>query len=178
MNVINTKIKDCYIIQTDCFEDQRGDFSRAFCKKTLESYGINADFVQSNISSNKNKFTLRGLHSQDAPFGEDKLVTCTRGKILDVCVDVTKNSPTYRQYVAVELTEHNRTSLYVPKGCAHGYLTIEDNSQVIYFVTCEYTPESEHCYRYDDPAFNIEWGVNPDDLIVSEKDKKHKLIEE
>lgn len=178
MNIIGTKIKGCFTIERDFYKDERGYFSRAICKRTLEQYGINANFVQSNISQNEKKYTLRGLHSQQEPYGEDKLVMCTRGRILDVCVDVRKDSPTYLSYHAELLSEDNGKCLYVPTGCAHGYLSLEDNSQTLYYVTCEYTPESEKCYRYDDPAFNIDWGVEYSKLIVSEKDRNHSLIGE
>lgn len=179
MNIIKTLIDGCFIIERDFFKDERGYFSRGFCKKTLEEHGINGNFVQSNISNNLKKYTLRGLHSQKAPYGEDKMVTCLRGEVLDVCVDVRENSPTYKKYVSVNLTEQNGKCLYIPKGCAHGYISLTDNSQIIYFVTQEYVPESEKCYSYDDPAFNIDWaGVDPKDMIISEKDKNHKAIGE
>lgn len=178
MEFLKTEIEGCFIIERNFFKDERGYFSRSFCRKTFAEHGINADFVQSNISQNKEKYTLRGLHSQDAPYAEDKLVMCTRGKIIDVCVDVRTDSPTYRKYVAAELNEDNGRCLYIPKGCAHGYLTLEDDSQVLYYVTHEYVPESEHCYRFDDPAFNIDWGVEKEKLIVSAKDMSHKLLGE
>ena len=176
MKITETDIKGCYIIERDFFKDERGYFSRAICRKTLESAGINGEFVQSNLSQNCDNYTLRGLHSQQAPFAEDKLVMCTRGAIKDVCVDVRPDSPTFKKYVSADLSEENGKCLYVPKGCAHGYLTLEDNSQVLYYVTCEYVPNSEKCYRFDDPAFGIDWGVQPDKLIISEKDRNHKLI--
>lgn len=176
MKITESKIKGCFIIERNFFKDERGYFSRAFCKKTFSEYEINADFVQSNISQNEKKYTLRGLHSQQEPHSEDKLVMCTRGRVLDVCVDVRQNSPTYKQYVSVELTEDNGKCLYIPKGCAHGYLSLEDNSQIIYYVTCEYTPQSEKCYRFDDPSFGIEWGIDKRLMIVSEKDSNHSFI--
>lgn len=178
MEIIKTKINGCCIIERTFYKDERGYFSRAMCSRTLNEYGLRSDFKQSNLSQNHKKYTLRGLHSQIAPNAEDKLVICTRGRILDVCVDVDENSPTYKQYVAVELTEENGRCLYVPAGCAHGYLTLEDDSQVLYFVTAEYAPESERCFRYNDPAFAIDWGVSDDEIIISEKDKNHKLIGE
>ena len=176
MNVIETKVKGCFIIERNVFKDERGYFSRAFCRKSLEKCGINADFVQSNLSQNYKRYTLRGLHSQQAPYAEDKLVMCTRGLIKDVCVDVRPDSPTYKKYVAEDLSEDNCKCLYVPKGCAHGYLTLSDNAQVLYYVTYEYTPDSEKCYRFDDPAFGIDWGVEIEKLVISEKDRSHELI--
>ena len=178
MKFLKTKIEGCFIIERNFFKDERGYFSRTFCKKTFSENGINADSVQSNVSQNAEKYTLRGLHSQKAPNEEDKLVMCTRGRIIDVCVDVRKDSPTYKQYYTAELDEYNGRCLYIPKGCAHGYLTLEDNSQVLYFVTAEYAPESEECYRFDDPAFDIDWGIEKEKLIVSDKDMSHKLLGE
>ena len=178
MEIKNTIIKGCCIIERDFFKDERGYFSRAMCSRTLKDHDLKADFVQSNLSQNHQKYTLRGLHSQIYPHAEDKLVMCTRGKIMDVCVDVDEGSPTYRKYVAVELTEDNGRCLYVPSGCAHGYLTLEDDTQVLYYVTAEYAPDSERCYRYNDPAFSIDWGVSEEKLIISDKDRSHKLIGE
>ncbi len=176
MKINETPIKGCFVIERDFFRDERGFFSRAFCRKTLEKHGINADFVQSNISGNNKKYTLRGLHSQQAPHGEDKLVMCVKGRLMDVCVDVRPDSPTYKRYYAEELSEENGKCLYVPKGCAHGYITLEDDTTALYYVTHEYVSESEKCYRFDDPAFDIDWGVSKDEMIISEKDRKHPLL--
>lgn len=179
MKFINTEIAGCCIIERDFFRDERGYFSRAFCRKEMSEHGLNADFTQSNISQNEKAYTLRGLHSQTAPNSEDKLVMCLRGRIIDVCVDVRPDSPTYRKYVRAELDENNGRCLYIPKGCAHGYLSLEDDSQIIYYVTNNYVPESEKCYRFDDPAFGIDWGVDDySKLIISQKDRSHSLIGE
>ncbi len=177
MKIKETGIKGCFIIERDVYADERGYFSRAFDKKSLEEAGMGADFVQSNLSQNKKKNTIRGLHSQVEPYAEDKLVMCTRGMIRDVCVDVRIDSPTYKQYVYADLSEENACCLYVPKGCAHGYATFTDDAQVLYYVTHEYVPNSEKCYRYDDPAFNVDWGIDLSEAVISEKDRKHKLIE-
>ena len=176
MEVIKTKIEGCYIIKRPFFRDDRGYFSRGFDKKILEENGMYSQFVQSNISQNEKRYTLRGLHSQKAPYEEDKLITCTRGKVWDVCVDVRPDSVTYKEYVALELTEENGMALYIPKGCAHGYVTLEDNSQVVYYATQEYKPNSEDCYRFDDPAFEIDWKCDVKFAIISEKDRGHKFI--
>ena len=178
MKIKETFIKGCFVIERPFFRDERGYFSRAFCRKTFEEYGINADFVQSNISENLKKYTLRGLHSQLAPYAENKLVMCTRGRLIDVCVDVRPDSDTYKKYVAEELTEASGKALYVPEGCAHGYLSLENDTQALYFVTCAYEPGSEKCYRFDDPAFSIDWKIPTENMIISEKDKNHKFIEE
>lgn len=176
MEVNKTKIEGCYTVKRPFFKDDRGYFSRGFDKKILEENGMCAQFVQSNICQNEKKNTLRGLHSQKTPYAEDKLITCTRGRVLDVCVDVRTDSATYKQYVAMELTEDNGMALYIPKGCAHGYVTLEDNSQVVYYATTEYVPDSEDCYRFDDPAFAIDWQCDVANAIISEKDRSHKFI--
>ncbi len=177
MEIKKTIIDGCYIIERNFFNDERGYFSRAMCSRTLRKYGMNANFVQSNLSQNHKKYTLRGLHSQTAPYAEDKLVMCTRGRLLDVCVDVVPTSPTYKKYVSAELSEKNGNCLYIPAGCAHGFLTLEDDTQVLYFMTSEYAPDGEMCYRYDDPAFAINWGISEDMLIISPKDKSYKFIQ-
>lgn len=175
MNIIRTNIKDAFIIERIPFEDERGYFVRAFCKKELGDAGINAEFVQSNISSNYKKGTVRGMHAQKDGFEEEKLVGCTRGKIYDVCIDLREDSATYLQYVGVELSEENGKMLYVPKGCAHGYQTLEDDTQTLYFVTQYYAPGSEVGYRYDDPKFAIDWPIK-ENLIISDKDLHWKFL--
>lgn len=175
MIIEKTSIDGAFIIKRQPFTDERGYFTRMFCKNELGQAGIHADFVQSNLSMNKEAKTLRGLHSQKDEYAEEKLVSCTRGKIFDVCVDVRKNSKTFGQYVSAELTEENGVMLYIPKGCAHGYLTLEKNAQVLYFVTQFYEPGSEVGFRYDDPAFQIDWPIKSG-LILSEKDKNWAYI--
>lgn len=175
MNIIRTTIKDAFIIERVPFKDERGYFVRAFCKKELGDAGINADFVQSNISSNYKKGTVRGMHAQKDGFEEEKLVACTRGKIYDVCIDLREDSATYLQYVGVELSEENGKMLYVPKGCAHGYQTLEDDTQTLYFVTQYYAPGSEVGYRYDDPKVAIDWPIK-ENLIISDKDLHWKFL--
>lgn len=175
MKIEKTKIEGCFIVIRTPFVDERGYFARAFCKKELSEAGMNADFVQSNVSGNILKGTLRGLHAQKDGFEEEKLVSCPRGKLFDVCVDLRENSATYGEYVGAELSEENGQMLYIPKGCAHGYLTLEDNSQAFYFTTQYYAPGSEVGYRYDDPRFSIEWPIK-ENLIISEKDISWKYI--
>lgn len=175
MNISSTKIKGVYVIEREPIFDERGYFTRVFCKKELSGKGINSDFVQSNMSSNIKKGTLRGLHAQKDGYEEEKLVVCARGTIFDVCVDIRKDSDTYGEYVAEYLTEENGKMLYIPKGCAHGYMAMEDNTQAIYFVTQFYEPGSEIGFRYDEPIFNIDWPIK-DNLIISEKDKSWEYI--
>lgn len=176
MKIKYTKIKGVAILERTSFRDERGSFERIFCKQELESMGLNANFVQSNVSHNIKKGTLRGLHSQVGGYEEDKLVTCISGSLWDVCVDVRKDSPTYCQYVSCLLTPENGCMLYIPKGCAHGYLTLTEDTTALYFVTQFYTPKSEKGYRYNDPAFHIEW---PDvgTPILSKKDLSWELLQ-
>jgi dTDP-4-dehydrorhamnose 3,5-epimerase len=141
----------------------------------LKTAGLYADFVQVNLSHNYKKGTLRGLHSQISTAAEDKLVSCIRGEIFDVCVDVRPDSATYGQYVGEVLSEKNGKMLYVPKGFAHGYLGLTDDSLTLYFVSQYYTPGSEKGYRYDDPFFGIEWPIKPP-YIITDKDASWPLV--
>jgi len=175
MIIEKTKINGVYIVKREPFCDERGSFSRIFCKNELESAGLDGNIAQANLSTNFKKGTLRGLHSQKSDFAEDKLVMCMRGSIFDVCVDVRKDSPTYLQWVGETLSEDNGVSLYVPKGCAHGYLTLMDDTQVIYLVSQFYTPQAEVGYRYDDPKFGIEWPLQSP-YTISEKDKSWNYL--
>lgn len=175
MIVHETKIKGAFVIERTPIYDERGYFSRVFCKKELSEKGLNADFVQSNMSLNLRKGTVRGLHAQKDGYEEDKLVACTRGRIFDVCIDIRKESDTYGQYVSDYLTEENGKMLYIPKGCAHGYMAMEDDSQAIYFVTQFYEPGSEIGFRFDEPVFNIQWPIK-DNIIISDKDSGWEYI--
>lgn len=175
MTFTETKLKGAFIIELKKLEDDRGFFSRAFDKQSWEAHGLKADILQANISRNKHKGTLRGLHMQLAPHAETKLVRCTRGAIYDVIVDVRPESETYKQWIGVELTADNYRMLYVPEGFAHSYITLEDDSEVLYNVTEVYTPGAEKGYRWNDPAFGIEWPIEP--LIISEKDKAYPLFD-
>lgn len=170
-----TKFKEAYIIDVKKIEDDRGFFGRSYCEKEFEHYGLNTNLVQVNVSHNYKKATLRGLHKQVAPFEESKLVRCTKGSIYDVIVDLRPTSATYLQWLGIELTAESFRMLYVPEGFAHGYLTLEDNTDVTYQVTQSYTPEAEKGFRWDDPALKIEWPIKPE--IISSKDQAHPLIE-
>jgi dTDP-4-dehydrorhamnose 3,5-epimerase len=170
-----TSLKGAYIIDVKRLEDERGFFGRSYCKREFEEHGLNTNAVQANVSYNKKKGTLRGMHMQVAPYGETKLVRCTRGAIYDVIVDLRENSDTYKQWIGVELTADSYRMLYVPEGFAHGFITLEDNTDVTYQVTQFYTPGAERGYRWDDPAFNIKWPIEP--LIISEKDRAHPLFQ-
>jgi dTDP-4-dehydrorhamnose 3,5-epimerase len=171
-----TKIPGAYVIWQKPFADERGSFARMFCKRELEAAGMCADIAQVNLSTNHKKGTLRGLHYQLGDAAEDKLVTCVSGAIFDVCVDVREGSPTFGQWFGETLSAENGAALYVPKGCAHGYLSLTDASGVLYFTTQFYTPGAESGYRYDDPAFGIEWPL-PGPYVISEKDYNWNFIQ-
>lgn len=170
-----TKLPGAYTISVERLEDERGFFARGFCINEFNGYGLNGHIVQANISYNRKRGTLRGLHMQKAPFEEVKIVRCTRGAVYDVIVDMRRQSPTFKQWIGVELTADNYQMLYVPEGFAHSYITLEDNTEVLYNVTQFYHPGSETGFRWDDPAFDITWPVEP--VIISERDRSHPLLQ-
>jgi dTDP-4-dehydrorhamnose 3,5-epimerase len=165
VKITSTKIKDVLVIEPDVFEDNRGWFAEFYNKKRLAEAGINVEFIQSNHSFTKKKGTIRGLHFQHHPHSQSKLVRCLRGAILDVAVDLRKNSPTYKQYLAIELTEYNKKQLFIPKGFAHGILTLEDDVEVYYKIDNHYHKQSEGFLHFKDPEINIDWGIENPDLI-------------
>ena len=165
-----TQLKDAFIIQAEKLEDERGFFARTWCKSEFETQGLNTRLVQVNVAFNKKKGVLRGMHYQVTPYEETKLIRCTKGAIYDVIIDLRESSPTYKQWMGVELTQDNYRMLYVPEGFAHGYQTLEDNTEVSYQVSQFYAPDSEKGVRWDDPTFNIKWP-EVEERIVSEKDQ-------
>jgi|SRR5699024_1603918 len=169
MNFIETGLNNACIIELDELEDERGFFARTYCLKEFEQHGIEFPIAQANVSFNHYKQTLRGLHYQRKPYGEDKLVRCTRGSIFDVIIDVRPESPTYLDWLGVELSEKNYKMLYVPKGFAHGFITLEDKTEIIYQMSEFYEPGAGQGIRWDDAAFAIEWPVKP--KIISQKDQ-------
>lgn len=167
-----TKLNGAFIIEPERFEDERGFFARAWSAKELAALGAEGEFVEANLAYNHKRGTLRGLHWQAAPHGQAKLVRCTRGSIFDVAVDLRPDSTTYGQWTSVELSAENRLMFYVPDGFAHGYLTLEPESEVLYLVTSDYEPASARGARWNDPAFGIRWpDVN--ELIVNDRDNNY-----
>lgn len=164
-----TELKGAYIIKLEPLGDERGFFARSFCQKEFEEHGLNFGIVQCNLSYNKKKGTLRGMHYQIAPYEETKLVSCVRGAIYDVIIDLRESSPTYRQWFAVELTAENYKMLYISAGFAHGIQTLEDNTVVFYQMSEFYHPESARGVRWDDPAFGVKWPIK--NHIISAKDR-------
>ncbi len=171
-----TKLQGAFIIDLKKLEDDRGFFARTFCANEFAERGIETNFVQANTSLSYKKGTLRGMHYQVSPYEEDKLVRCTKGALLDVIIDLRKDSPTFKQWISVELTENNHRALLVPKGFGHGFITLEDNTEANYLVSEFYTPGAEAGIRYNDPLFKIEWPFEP--VVISEKDANHPDYEE
>ena len=157
MIFIETKLEGAFLIDPECIEDERGFIARTCCRKEFEQYGLKSDWVQCNISYNKRKGTLRGMHYQVDPYAEVKLVRCTMGAIYDVIIDLRSNSKTYRQWIAAELSAENRKMIYIPQGFAHGFQTLMDNSEIFYQMSAFYAPECARAVRWNDPQFKIHW---------------------
>lgn len=172
MKFTETKIGGVFILDPKRFEDERGFFAPAFSSREFEAREMDARFVESNISYSLKRGTLRGMHYQAAPHGQAKLVRCTRGRVYDVAVDIRPGSPTYGQWVGVELTAENRRMIYIPGDCAHGFQTLEDDSEVFYMVSSPYAPEAASGFRWNDPAFKIEWPET-DERILVERDRDY-----
>lgn len=169
MKVTETAIKEVLVIEPDCYGDHRGWFMESYNQEKFKAFGMDTVFVQDNHSFSATKGTLRGLHFQNNPMAQTKLVRCTKGAILDVAVDIRKGSPTYKQWVAVELSEENKKELYIPQGFAHGFITLTDNVEVQYKVDNLYSKDCDRGIRFDDPEIGVEWGdVTP---ILSAKDE-------
>ncbi|HLJ77269.1 MAG TPA: dTDP-4-dehydrorhamnose 3,5-epimerase family protein [Acidobacteriaceae bacterium] len=163
-----------YLIDSVLRRDDRGYFGRAWCLREFADAGINFVPVQANIGSSIRKGTLRGMHLQVPPALEAKLVRCMRGSLFDVLVDLRPESPTYLRWYGAELTAENCRMLYVPEGCAHGYQTLEDNTDLYYMTSQFFTPGAARGVRFDDPAFGIEWPLPP--TIISEQDRNWPLL--
>ena len=164
-----TNIAGAWLVRPEPRQDERGFFERVWCRDEFEARGLRAGFVQCNRSVSVSPATMRGLHWQAPPHAEIKLVSCVRGRVFDVIVDVRPDSRTFLRWFGAELSPENRTMAYVPEGYAHGYLTLEADSEVMYPVTAGYEPHSERGLRWDDPAIRIEWPMAP--VVVSPKDQ-------
>jgi dTDP-4-dehydrorhamnose 3,5-epimerase len=175
MRVIATPISDLLIIQPKVFEDERGYFFESYNRSLFEKHHIDAEFVQDNQSLSQ-KNVLRGLHFQHPPFAQGKLVRVIKGSVLDVAVDIRKNSPTYGQHFLLVLDEKNKTMLWIPPGFAHGFLTLEDNTIFSYKCTNVYDKNSEDAIRWNDPDIGIDWGTTTP--LLSEKDKESNFFKD
>lgn len=164
-----TRIPGVVIVDIEPRPDARGFFARCYCQREFEEYGLPPLGIQCNISQNLRKGTLRGMHFQPAPNGEPKLVRCNRGRILDLVADIRPTSPTYGQHIPIELTAANHRAVFIPADCAHGFQTLEDDTEVLYLMGRAYSPGFARGFRFDDPAFSIEWplavsSISPQDL--------------
>jgi dTDP-4-dehydrorhamnose 3,5-epimerase len=171
MRFTETKVAGAYLIEPEPIADERGFFARTWCREEFAAHGLNPSLSQANISFNHRKGTLRGLHLQQAPYEEAKLVRCTRGAIWDLALDLRPGSPTHRAWFGAELSDANRAMLYVPEGCAHGFLTLTDDAEVAYQMSSPYVPEAARGVRFDDPAFGIEWPGEV--VVINERDRSY-----
>ena len=166
-----TKLNGAYVIELDRIEDDRGFFARSWCAREFADHGLDATLKQCNISFNRKRGTLRGMHYQAAPFEEVRLVRCTRGRIHDVIIDLRPQSPTYMQHFAIILSDDQRNLLYVPKGFAHGFITLHDDVEVFYQISEFYQPEYARGVRWNDPAFGIQWPLQV--AAISDRDQRY-----
>jgi dTDP-4-dehydrorhamnose 3,5-epimerase len=160
LNFKNTPIRDLYIVNINPFSDIRGEFSRLFCEKEFKEIGLSKKIVNANYSKTLNKGSVRGMHYQESPYGETKIIKCINGIIYDVAIDMRKNSQTYLQYFGIELSQDNNTMLYVPEGFAHGFQALTDNAEIVYFNTQFYSPEHEKGVNIIDPSVGIRWPIS------------------
>jgi dTDP-4-dehydrorhamnose 3,5-epimerase len=166
-----TEFEGLYIIKIEKLIDERGYFARSWDEKDFEEKGLNSKLLQCNVSFNHNKGTLRGMHYQKEPYQEAKLIRCTKGKIFDVVIDLRINSKNFKKWLSFELNEENHKMLYVPEGFAHGFQTLEDNTEIFYQMTQKYKPNFASGIKWNDPIFNINWPIKKP--ILSEKDQKN-----
>jgi dTDP-4-dehydrorhamnose 3,5-epimerase len=166
-----TKLAGAFVIELERHTDERGFFARTFCQQEFEAHGLKAEVAQCNVSFNKRKGTLRGMHYQAAPFAEAKLVRCTAGSIYDVIIDLRPASATFKRHFAVELSAENHRMLYIPEDFAHGFQTLEDDTEVFYQMAQRYSAEHARGVRWNDPAFGIEWPKG--ERIIIERDQNY-----
>lgn len=176
MEKIETELEGVYIVEPKVFGDNRGWFYESYSQRALAKIGIDTVFVQDNRSYSATKGTLRGLHCQKNPTSQAKLVSCTRGKIIDVAVDIRQGSPSFMKHIAVELSADNKRMLYIPKGCLHGFVTLTDDVELLYKADDFYCAGDDRSIRFDDPEIGVEWGIT--DPILSEKDKNAPLLKD
>lgn len=174
MKIIDTSIGEVKIIEPQVFGDNRGWFYESYSYEKLKELGLDIKFVQDNRSYSKEKGTLRGIHFQKSPMAQTKLITCTKGEILDVAVDLRKDSPTYLKWISVRLSEENKLMLFIPKGFGHGFVTLTEDVEVLYKVDEYYSKDHDRSIRFDDAQIGVDWGItNP---ILSQKDENAPLL--
>ena len=176
MKMVDTKLPDVKILEPDVFGDHRGWFMETWSQKKLAELGINLTFVQDNQSFTAKKGTLRGIHFQNGEWAQAKLVRVVAGAVIDVAVDLRKGSPTYLQWVGVELSAENKRQLLIPRGFGHGFVTLTDNVEFVYKVDNDYNKESDRSVRFDDPQIGVDWGVS--DPVLSDKDKNAQFLKD
>jgi dTDP-4-dehydrorhamnose 3,5-epimerase len=170
MIFVETPIAGAYVIEPERREDDRGFFARIFCRNEFAQHGLKTEMMQANTGFSRRKGTLRGLHFQRAPHAEVKVVRCTSGSMHDVIVDLRPDSPTWKQWFGVELSQQNRKMLYVPEGCAQGYITLADDTEMYYLASEFYSPETASGVRFDDPQFGIQWPAAM--TVISKQDRE------
>ena len=176
LNIENAAIPDVKIITVKRFGDKRGFFSEVYARRAFADAGINLDFVQDNHAFSAERGTLRGLHFQSPPFAQHKLLWVAHGRVLDVAVDLRRSSPSFGRHVAIELSAENWRQVLVPVGFAHGYVTLEPNTELLYKVTDYYAPEHDRGVAWDDPALGIDWGMDTGQAILSDKDRSNPRL--
>ncbi len=172
MKRLETKLEGVFLLEPKIFNDERGFFAEYFNQKTLRDLQIEMSILQLNVASNKKRGTIRGLHYQISPFEEDKIIWCTRGSIYDVILDIRPTSSSYGKWIGVNLSENQPLLVFIPKGLAHGYQVLEDDTQVTYFVSEYYHPESGRGVRWNDPTFHINWPINSG-VILNKRDSNY-----
>jgi dTDP-4-dehydrorhamnose 3,5-epimerase len=167
----SVKLAGAFLIRPERHEDERGYFARTYCVRELAEHGIDPQVVQRSISYNRHRGTLRGMHFQAAPHEENKIVSCRRGAVFDVAIDLRRESSTYRRWFGVTLTDEEATAFFIPKGCAHGFITLADETTVDYAISCFHDPASARGVRWDDPAFGVEWPLQP--IVIADRDRRY-----
>jgi dTDP-4-dehydrorhamnose 3,5-epimerase len=176
MKIIELELEGVKILEPKYFEDDRGYYTESYSSRTLREYGIDTVFVQDNHLMSLKKGTIRGIHFQNYPKAQSKLLRCTKGSILDIVVDLRKSSPTYKNWISVILSEKNRKQIFIPKGYGHACISLEDNTQVQYKVDELYYPEYDRAIAWNDPELNIDWTI--DNVILSKKDREAPFLKD
>jgi dTDP-4-dehydrorhamnose 3,5-epimerase len=166
-----TAVAGAFVIRPRRFEDDRGHFARLFCVRELAEHGLDAEVVQRSVSYNKRRGTLRGMHYQAEPYGENKIVSCRRGALFDVAVDLRPGSPTFKRWFGVTLAAEDETSFFIPRGCAHGFVTLADDTTVDYAISTFHHAEAARGVRWNDPAFGIDWPLAP--VVMADRDRNY-----
>lgn len=172
MRIVEASVAGAYLIEADIFPDARGQFVRAWVADELSAYGLDTHIEQCGLATNMRRGTIRGMHFQTTPHDGAKTARVTRGAVFDVAIDLRPDSPTFRRWFGVELTDRGHRSLYLPAGCAHGYQTLVDDAEVLYFTAARYAPTHQGGVRWDDPAFGIEWPLGPP-TIINDRDRTY-----